>query len=109
MTSSHAAPPNANDRRVRVMTALSRLAGVRAVILEEVLEEPLRRTKKVARNLKMLRISIIDLRDLVSVEAEQRSAGITEDDRRVRRDQELRVTGRRQVVNDLQKRQLALR
>ena len=77
------------------------LAGIRAVIPEEVLEEPLRRTEEVARNLKMIRFPVVDLRDLVPVEAQQRGAGITEDDRRMRRNQKLRMAGSGQVVNDL--------
>src|SRR5687768_12502166 len=57
----------------------------------------------------MFRLAIVDLLDGVSVEAEQDRARIAQNDRRVRRDEELRVTRCREVVKDLEEGELPLR
>ena len=57
----------------------------------------------------MLRLAIVNLLDGIPVEAEQDGTWVAQDNRRVSRDQELRVPWCCQVVDDLEERELSLR
>ena len=70
---------------------------------EEMLEEPVRRIEKVACDQEVLRFTILDLLDGIPIETEQDRPWIAQDNWRVSRDQELGMSWRREVVDDLQK------
>jgi len=66
------------------------------------LEEPLGRVEKVASDEVMLRLAIADLLDGVPVQIEEDGVRVAQEDGRVSRDQELRMPGRCEVVDDLE-------
>jgi hypothetical protein len=57
----------------------------------------------------VLRLAIVHLPDRIAVQAEEDRSRIAEDDRRVRRNEELGVSRPFQVVNDPEERELPLR
>ena len=57
----------------------------------------------------MFRLTIADLLDGIPIEAEEDRTRVAKNNRRVRRYQELRMSGCREVVDDLQERELSLR
>src|SRR5687767_1175846 len=72
------------------------------------LEEPLWRIQEVSRDEEVLRLAIVNFLDGIAVEAKQNRAGVTQDNRRVGRDKELGVPRSREVVDDLEERELTL-
>jgi hypothetical protein len=77
--------------------------GVRILgVFEQMFEEPLWRVEKVSRDEEVLRLAIGNLLDGATVEAEQNRAWIAQDDRRVGRDEELRVPWAGEIVDDLE-------
>jgi len=48
--------------------------------LEEMLEEPLRRIEEVARDEELLRLTIVDFPDAISIEVEKDGARVAEED-----------------------------
>jgi hypothetical protein len=57
----------------------------------------------------VLRLAIVNLLDGIAVEAEQNRPWGAEDDRRVGRDEEVRMPWAGEVVNDLEERELTRR
>ena len=84
---------------LRVPSAFATIIGGRRT---QVLEEPLGRVQEVAREEVVRRLTIGDLTNGVPVEIEQHGARIAQENRRMRRDDELGVPRRREVVDDLQ-------
>jgi hypothetical protein len=83
----------------------SRFILFRAVVSrrEKMLEESLGTIEKVAGDEKVFRLLITDLPDRVPVEIKEDRARVGKENRRVRRDDELRVPGRREIVDDPEK------
>jgi hypothetical protein len=75
---------------------------------EQVLEKALGRVEEVARDQEVLRVAVVDPFDTLAVETIDDGAGVAEDDRRMRGDEELRVSGLRQVAQQPEERQLPL-
>ena len=95
------------DRRRRLHTRL----GVAWDIVrraEEMLEKSLGRVQEVTGNEEVLGLSIADLLNALPVEVVQDGTRIAQNDWRMCRDQKLRVSGRRELVDDLEERELAL-
>src|SRR5262245_27618757 len=72
-------------------------------LLEEMLEKPVWRVQKVARDQVVLRLLIGNRLNRVSVEIENDRPWVGQENRRVCRDQELRVPRCREIVDDPQK------
>ena len=72
------------------------------------LKKTLGRVQEVAGDEEVLGLSIADLLDGLPVEVVKDGTRIAQDDWRMGRDEKLRVSGRREVVDDLEKRELAL-
>jgi hypothetical protein len=67
-------------------------------------EEAIGRVQEVACDQEVLRFRVGNRIDAVAVQAVERGSGIGEDDRRMRRDEELRAAARCQIVDDAQER-----
>src|SRR5258707_7913180 len=76
---------------------LESLLGV-VIAAEEVLEVSLGCIQEVAGDTVVLRLAVGDLANGIAVQAEQDRARVTEDDGGVRRDEELGVPGRLELV-----------
>ena len=92
--------------------ALQPRSGLAAAVFrraEEVLEKPLRRVEKVTGDEEVLRLTIADFLNSISVEVEEDGARVAQDDGRVSGDEKLRMARCREVVDDLEERELSLR
>src|SRR5215207_8476956 len=79
------------------------------VVVEQVPEEALRCLEEIARQTIVLRLAIVDLANDAVVEAQHRRSRKRQQERRMRRDDELRHAWRGELVEDAKKRELALR
>src|SRR5581483_221716 len=77
--------------------------------VEEVLEERLATFEEGARHLEVLGRFVGDLLDPVARQMENRRLGVSHDDRRVRRDEELRAAPPHVLVDEREERELSLR
>src|SRR5918995_7141823 len=75
-------------------------SGVGTGVVEQVAEETVGRLQKVARESIVLRLAVVHLAKRALVEAEHGGTGKREQQRRVRRDDELCRARRRQAVQD---------
>src|SRR6267378_2232910 len=75
---------------------------------EEMLEKPVGCIEKVAGNEEVFCLTIVDLPNRIAVKIEEDCTRIAKENGRVRRDEELRMSRCREVVDDLEERKLSL-
>ena len=76
---------------------------------EEVLEVPLRGVEEIPSDLVVVRFMVGDLPDRIPIQAKEDRTRVAEENGRMRRDEKLRMPRCREVVDDLEERQLSLR